>query len=156
MADKIKEAKQLYNQVIKTLDKLEAEYKTNADDFTIGLVVGTEDLPVSVAIKVDADRQFLAMYSHMPFTVKRDPETQLNMALAICDINDKSWFGVFDYDIKSGEILLRMISHYSDSILSPEVIRRMLLIAIQDANKYNDRLYLLNEGKISVEQVTED
>ena len=74
------------------------------------------------------------------------------MAVALSLLNYRLAFGCFDLDMNDGELRFRMVNCYRGTPLSEEVFAMMLQTGHAIVEKYNDKLYTLAAGIISVEQ----
>ena len=73
------------------------------------------------------------------------------MALAISQINNNLADGSLDYDMRDGSILFRLTISYIDSIIGEEALFYQLLVSFQTIDEYNDKLFLVSNGSISIE-----
>ena len=76
-------------------------------------------------------------------------------AIAVCAANYGLVDGSFDYDIGDGEIRFRLASSYRDSDLGPDLFEYMIMVAASMVDNYNDKLFMLAKGMMTVQQFIE-
>lgn len=152
MADEQKgmQAKLVYQTFCNALDREEWKYKKDDEKLTIECGAQGEDLPIEFRITADADRQLLVLLSHLPFVIAEDK--RIDLAVAICAVNNLLIDGCFDFDIGSGHMFFRVTNSFWDSTLSEDVCIELLYKACQIADEYNDQFLMLSKGILSIEK----
>ena len=153
MAD-MKKANAVYSTVIKAFKELDWTYDEYKDDLVVVSGVKSEDLPIKFMIHIYAENQVIRLLSTLPFDVTEDK--RIDLAIAVNHVNCQIIDGSFDYDIQKGEISFRMTSSYMDSVISTELIKYMISIAAGTIDQYNDKLYFISEGKLSIREFMDE
>ena len=143
-------AKAVYDTVCEALSEKGWRFKGDDENLQIKTGAVGEDLPMDIAIDVNADRQLLLVISPMSITVPEDK--RVDIAIAISVINNQLVDGCFDYDIRTGHIFFRLTSSFIESKIGKEAAMYMLLCSCQTIDEYNDKLLMLAKGLLSVEQ----
>ena len=160
MADEreLTKAREVYEDLKALLDDMECHYEeddTHADagDFIIRFNVTGDDLPMSFIFLVDANRQLIRVMSPMPFNVPED--MRLMMAVAICVASRGLPDGSFDYDIMTGNIIFRQTVSFRKSDIGEVLFLYLLKWATNTVERYNDRLFAVAKGLMSLEDFIE-
>lgn len=149
----IEQANDTFTTLCQTLDKHEWHYTKDEENLSIECGARGDDLPMEINVKVDADRMLVLLLSHMPFVVNDDK--RIDIAIAVSAINNILVDGCFDYDIATGHMFFRMTNSFIESKISEEVFTYMLFCSCQTIDEYNDKLFMLFKGHITVEQFLE-
>ncbi|NCA68415.1 MAG: hypothetical protein EOM87_10205 [Clostridia bacterium] len=105
-----------------------------------------EDLPIPLFIIIDEQRESVKFFSYLPF---RFPEAKIaDGAFAACIVNDRILYGSFDFDVSEGSTLYKYVLPYD--LLNEELFYFLLRLVLQTIDFYNDKLYSVSEGKMSV------
>jgi len=146
----MEQAKNVFETLCSAFDNRNWHYKKDEEQLAIECKPHSEDLPIELTMKVDAERMLVSSFSHLPFEVKEDK--RLDVAIAISAINYMLVDGSFDFDIKSGHIFYRMTNSYRESIIGEEVFTYLLQCSGAMIDEYNDKLLMLGKGMITIEQ----
>lgn len=152
MADQMKSdaARAVYETLCGTLERAKVKITRNDEMLRVDYTYKGDDLLMPFMFIVDPDREFVSLISPMSPRVKE--EKRLDMAVALSLLNYRLAFGCFDLDMNDGELRFRMVNCYRDTPLSEEVFAMMLQTGHAIVEKYNDKLYTLAAGIISLEQ----
>lgn len=152
MADEkcLEQAKVVFATLCQALDKDAWRYQKDEEKLSITCSARGDDLPVEISVRVDPERMLVMLFSHLPFVISE--EKRLEVAVAICAINDMLSDGSFDYDVTSGHIFFRISNSFLDRNIGGELLIYMLLCACHVVDAYNDKLLMLGKGMISLEQ----
>ena len=142
-------AKEAFRAVCDMLDGANLKYSADADALKVECGIQGDDFPVKMQMIVDDDHHLVALYSQMPFEVPEDKRVEL--AIAISVVNNRLADGSFDYDMRDGSILFRLTLSYLDSVIGNEAFFYQLLVSFKTIDEYNDKLFLLAKGSISIE-----
>jgi hypothetical protein len=142
-------SREAFNAVCAMLENHNLKYEADASELKILCGIQGEDFPVRMQIIIDDDHKLVALYSQLPFEVQENK--RIDMALAISQINNHLADGSFDYDMRDGSILFRLTLSYIDSIIGEDALFYQLLISFQTIDEYNDKLFLVSNGSISIE-----
>lgn len=149
----LQHAQAAYATLCQALDDHNWHYEKDLEKMTIRCEAHGDDLPMSILIRVDPNRQLATLYSFLPFNANEDK--RLDMAVAVSVINDRLVDGSFDYDIESGRIVFRMTSSFLESVLSKEVFSYMLFCSCQTIDDFNDKLLMLGKGMVDLNKFLE-
>ena len=150
MADeKLERAQKVYATLCSTLDAHEWHYKKDEEKLSIDCEAQGEDLPMEITIGVDAKRQLVMLFSHLPFVISEDK--RLDVAIAVSAVNDKLVDGSFDYNIADGHMFFRMTSSFIESEIGNELFTYMLVVSCHTIDEYNDKFLMLGKGMMSIE-----
>ena len=150
MADeKLERAQKVYATLCSTLDAHEWHYKKDEEKLSIDCEAQGEDLPMEITIGVDAKRQLVMLFSHLPFVISEDK--RLDVAIAVSAVNDKLVDGSFDYNIADGHMFFRMTSSFIESEIGNELFTYMLMVSCHTIDEYNDKFLMLGKGMMSIE-----
>ena len=147
-----KQALENFQMLCNYLD--EGKYHYNkVSDSRIQFKLNGDDLEIDVRFSIDSDRALINLYSSLPFTVSKN--TRDDMALAISYLNYHLVDGSFDYDYRNGFICFRLTTVYRDSIISKTTFDYMLDISANTVDLYNDKLFYISQGKMSLDEFKE-
>lgn len=149
-AKKLQSAQTAYKTLLKTLDSIDWKYKKDDEKMRIVFSVKGDDLPMDFIMIVDADRQLIRLVSFLPFSFPQDK--RIEGAMATSQINYKLADGSFDYDISDGETSFRLTSSFLKSLISEKLLRYMVQCAIYTVDEYNDKLFMLSKGAITLSE----
>ncbi len=143
-------AKATFETLCQTLENDDWRYKKDEENLTVSCGARGEDLPMELNIEVDAKRMLVVLLSNLPFRVQEDK--RLDVAVAVCAVNNILADGSFDYDVTSGHLVFRLTNSFIESKISEEVFKYMLYCACAVVDDYNDTLLALARGYISMGQ----
>ncbi len=142
-----------YDMLCNTLDSAGWNYDKNTEKKTVSTGMASEDLNIMFGIQVSEERQLITLDSGLPFTVPE--EHRLNMAVGINEVNRRLMEGMFKFNFKTGNLYFRITASFENSPLSEKDILHMLLYSGKTVDTYNDKIFLLSKGVLSVEQFFE-
>lgn len=145
----LKTAKEAYDTLCNTLDARKWKYEKDDEKLVINLGVNGDDIPMGFAIYCDADRQLIRLMSLLPFKMSKDK--LIEGAIATSYINYTLADGSFDYSLADGSIIFRMTSSFRESLIGDELFKYMIDVACITVDKYNDQLFMIEKGKLSIE-----
>lgn len=149
----MKKAKEVFDSLVKMLDSRNWRYEKHEENLLIKSSVKGEDLPIEFIVAVNPDAEVIQFISPMPFNMPEDK--RVDGAIAVCVANYGLINGSFDYDLRDGEIRFRLTTSYTGSVLSDDLLERMILIAASTSDKYNDKFFMLAKGMLTVQQFIE-
>lgn len=149
---KKRRAKEIYEAYCRMLDTRDWKYEKDEDNLVIVSGIRGEDLPIKFIIRVNSGMEAVSYHSPLPFNVPEDK--RIDAAVMICVANYGLVEGSFDYDIRDGEIVFRLVNSYTggDTNLSDDLFEEMIMIASNTVDKYNDRFLAVIKGIISLQQ----
>ena len=153
MADnnQLKQAKNVFRSLCGMLDNLDWTYDANEEDLTITTGTKGEDLPISLHLEVDADKQIIIIFSQLPFEVPEDQ--RVLMAIAVSLANHGLPNGSFDYNLANGVILFRITSSYINSLISENLLKYLLAATVVTVDKYNDKFFPVSKENMGPDEV---
>ena len=147
-----KSALVVYNTIIKHLDGANLKYdilEAPGDDYMISLKMRGEDLPVSLYIIVDADRELIMVKSPEYTTFNQD---KIDLAAkAVCFLNNRIVDGSYALNIDKGTIMWTATSCFRGSLVGEEVIRYLIGISVSTLDNHNELLMMLNMGILDLD-----
>lgn len=147
---KLKKARMVFDTVCATLDAKEFKYDKDEDELAVTYMVGGDDIPMLMVIRIDAERELVRLLSPVPAVFEGDKK--IEGAIATCQANYNLADGSFDYGYKEGKVLFRMTSSFCDSLISGELLEYMMGCAAFTVDAYNDKFLMLALGKLSLEE----
>lgn len=145
--------KKMYATLCAALDERQWKYRRNDEEMAIEYIVNGDDIPMRFIIRFDAERTLVRFFSPLPLSVREDK--RLEMAVALSIINNCLVAGCFELDMKDGELRFRVCNSFRDSVLSADVFLHLLQLGIDVVERYNDKLFMLATGVISLEKFVE-
>lgn len=149
----LKQAKVAYKSLCEMLDDNKWHYTKDEAKLRISCNAQGEDLPMSIRINIDVERQLVVLLSEMPFAVPEDRRT--SMAIAVSVANYGIVDGNFDYDYTDGTILYRMTSSFMDSLVGKEMFNYMLMCACYTIDAYNDKFFMVAKKNMSFDEIVD-
>ena len=146
---KLKNAQKVYDTLCTMLDDRKLKYEKHLEDLVVTFIMGGDDIPMQFVLNVDAERALIRLLSLIPVTF--EGEKRIEGAVACCQANYRLADGSFDFDYNKGRVIFRMTSSYIDSLISPEVFEYMIGVACFTVDEYNDKLFMLAKGQLSLE-----
>lgn len=147
---KLNQAKNVYDLLCEMLDEKEIKYEKHEEDLVVLFIMGGEDIPMHFLLNVDAERSLIRLLSPLPFVFEGDKKVL--GAIAACQANYNIADGSFDYDYKEGKILFRLTASYLDSLISKDLLEYMILVSCITVDEYNDKMFMLSKGNMTLEQ----
>ena len=154
MEDKNQLALETFATICQALEENDWKYKKHEEDLVIECGAQGDDLPMELTIKVDARRQFVMLFSRLPFTIQEDK--RLDVAVGVSAVNNELADGCFDYDVTTGRMYFRMTNTFMESKMDQEVFTYMLFCSCQTIDEYNDKFLMLAKGMISLDKFISD
>ena len=143
-------AKETYGTLCRTLDAKNWPYTKQKEKLMLHCGARGEDLAIDITFVLDPERMLILVMSPMPFTVPEDK--RLDTAIAVSTLNNRMAHGCFDFDLDTGKMFYRMCNSFIESQIGEELFEYLLMATCGMVDKYNDKLLMLSEGKISLQQ----
>ncbi len=150
---KVKEANGMLQTILDFLNEEQFHFE-QSEDYEVHFTVKGDDLPMEIYLSVDVDREVIRLFSILPFKV--DPDNYGLMAEGIVAINDHLVNGNFDLNKDHMMMSFRMAQTYRDSLLSKSAVAYVLYTSLNTMDDYNDKLFMLNKGKATLEELMAD
>jgi hypothetical protein len=126
-------------------------FKAEEEKLRIHFTVNGDPTPITVVFHFRDEQELMQIFCYL----RRIPEgKRMETTIAVAHLNSRFVNGLFDYDISDGEIRFRVSQKYNTD-LTDDLIRYLLSIAFNAANKYNDLLFMLGKDMITMEQFIE-
>ena len=151
--DKLERATQVYQLIKSHLSSKNMRFEPHDDDQVITMTAQGEDLPMPVLIRVIGDREVLHISSPLPGRIPEDK--RIDTAVALAAINNHLMNGNFDLDLDSGLVVYRVCQSFHDNDISEEQIHYLLAIVFITMDEYNDTLFMMAKGMLTLEQLLE-
>lgn len=152
--EKMERAQKVYKTLCETLDMHDWKYTRDDENLSINCSAQGEDLPMEVTILVEADRQLITLFSHLPFVISE--EKRLDIAIAVCMVNNKMVDGSFDYDITGGRLFFRMTNSFIESEMGNELFNYMLLCSLSTIDEFNDKFLMISKGMLTIDNFMDE
>ncbi len=147
----LKQAQAVYKALCEMLDDREWNYQKFEEKFAIKCGACGDDLPMTIIIEVDPERQLISLLSQMPFTVAENRRTAL--AIAVSQANKDLVDGNFDFNYLDGSIIFRMTSSYHESIIGKKLFDYMIMCSCFTIDEYNDKFLMVAKNDMSIEEI---
>jgi hypothetical protein len=143
-----RDAKKVYDTIIKALDGREWVYQRDDDELTVTYKVGGDDLPMHFILRVDEERNLIRLFSPMPCNFPEDK--RIEGAIATCYATNKLANGCFEYDLSDGMAVFRMANPYENCDISVDLINYMISVGCNTVDEYNDKLFMIAKGMLKI------
>ena len=152
----IKSAAAVFNTIIRHLDGMKFKYDimdSPGEGHMIHLTMRGDDLPISLYIIVDADKELIIIKSP-EFTKFAADKIDL-AAKAVCAINDAILDGSYALNIDTGNVMWTITSCFRGSLVGEETIHYLMGVSVTTLDHYNELFMLLNMGAIDFDTFRE-
>lgn len=148
MTDK-ERAKAAYKAICDFMDEAKLKYdKDDAENVAYVTITG-EDFPVTLIFSVSEEKQRVETYSKLPFEIKK--EKAVDLAMAIAAINNRIAYGKFVLYLDQDKCAYENSEYITDlEGFSPAYGHTLVGPAFSIVEKYNDKLYAISKGLMSV------
>ena len=143
----------IYEQLKAHFESHGLKYTPHDEDQVITLTAQGDDFPIPVIIRVIGEREVLRISSPLPGEFPEDK--RIDAAVAIATINEHLLNGAFIIDMSDGSVVYRVCQSFHDNDISEEQIRYLMSVVFTTTDEYNDSLFLLAKGMITLEQFIE-
>ena len=138
-----------YETLCAAMDKLDWNYKKHGDELSVTFDVLYEDIPMKFIFSIDPRTKNVVMISPLPFTVT--DESFYNVAYAAATVSSGLYDGTFCYNMARRELLFKMSLSYFEGDIDEKVFMYMVSCSISTVERFNDKFYELNNGRITIE-----
>lgn len=147
--DDIQRADAAFKAITDFMDGAKLKYEANAEERTCFVTVTGNDFPVALLFSVSAEKQRVEAYSQIPFEIKK--EKAVDIAMALTAINGRIAYGKFCLYMDKG-LCTYENSEYITSLegFTSEYGKALVATAYSVVEEYNDSLYSLNKGLMTV------
>ncbi len=151
---KIEKAKNIYGKICEMLDSFNLKFDRNDEKFMINCAMQGDDLPITINMQVNAEKELIHVLSYIPVEVPEDK--RIDMAIAVSVTNSKLVDGNFDFNVKEGSLFFKMSNCYIDSTVGIETLKYLFICSIQTIEDFNDKFQMLAEGKLKIDYFIEN
>ena len=152
-AKNLKQARAVYSTLCEMLDDRSWHYNKDEEKLTISCGVRGDNMPISIRMKIDADRLLVMLFSQIDIEVPED--VRIEMALAVTKVNYKLVNGCFDYSPAKGNLLFRLVSSVKDSLIGPDLLAYVLDVSCGTVDDYNHLFKKLADKEITLAEFFE-
>lgn len=131
------------------LDGENLKYQKDESERTVILQLTGEDFPMTTMFHVEEEQERTFIFSKMPFEIQK--EKLVDIVMAVNYINQVLAIGTFCVDMnnlycsfESNEIFTGL------SGFSKAYAERVIMVAFSAIEKYNDKLFAINKGLMTV------
>ncbi len=146
-------AKKIYDALVNMLNERDWNFRQDDEKLMIQAVISTDDLPVDFIMRVVEGRDVVQFRSVLP--IKMPEDKRVEGAIAVSVANYGMINGSFDYDINDGEIVFRLTTSFTGTMLSDDLLEKMILIGSGTIDRYNDKFFMLAKGMMTLQQFIE-
>ncbi len=148
---KTERADEVYRCLCEYLDGKNLKYRQDAAERSILLQLTGEDFPMTTLFRVEEENERIFVFSKLPFEVQKEKAVDLVMAATY--INQTLAIGTFCVDTDE-----KYCSFESNELFtglhgfSREYAERVILSAFSAIEQYNDKLFAVNSGLMTVKE----
>lgn len=147
----IKTSRNVFGTILKMLEnKGMKKLDINEEELKVNFTAQGDDFPIDTYFTVLPERQVVRIASPLPFRVPEDK--RVDTAIAITMVNNNLLNGSFNMDFSDGYLEFRLLEAYHESLIGPDVFDYLLSILWLSVDEYNDKLFALIKGMMTMEQ----
>lgn len=138
-----------YKAITDFMDEAKLKYDSDPDKKVAFVTITGDDFPVTLMLQASEERQRVEVYSQMPFEIKQDKG--VDVATALAAINARIAYGKFCLYFDKG-LCTYENSEYINGLegFTSEYGKTLVGPAYSIVEEYNDKLYAINKGLLSV------
>ena len=141
----------MYNLLCRIFDKKGWRHKRVEEALMIESRLNGDDIPVDFTISVIPSCEVISFMSWLPFQVSE--AKRMDIAMAVCTVNNSLIAGSFDYNVERGELAFRFTTCYKGSNLSEVLLEEMIMISAMFVDKYNDKFFMISNNMMSLQDL---
>lgn len=144
-------AKAVMGAITEFMDSAKLGYEYDEENNTAFVTITGDDFPVSLMFSANEKNGRVETYSRMPYEIKK--EKAMDIAMAIAAINSRIAYGKFCLYIDKG-ICTYENSEYFTGLegFSTDYGRALVAPAYSIVEEYNEKLYAVNKGLMTVKE----
>ncbi len=142
-------AREVYNSLVAMLNERDWNFAQDDEKMFISASIRGEDLPVEFIMRVMPDYDVVQLRSKLQFNMPEDKRIEGAIATSVANYGMIN--GSFDYDINDGEVAFRLTTSYTNSVLSYDLLEKMIYVSASTVDRYNDRFFMLAKGMMTLE-----
>ncbi len=147
MANYSADALWAFDIVCRAFDQKGWKYRADSEKLTLITSFKGDDLSIPMTVKVDDQHDILCVYSYLPLTFSSDKIPVGAYAAHLA--NWQMLNGTFDFDVKNGKMMFRIVQSYRGKALNEKIVCYMIEITANTVDNFNDKLVDLAEGKMN-------
>jgi|GEM_PF-6377465 len=140
------------NRLKELLDEKKYKYDMQSEDFMVNLIFTTDDIDMNHLIIVQEKFPVVKLISRFPFKFGEDQ--MIYGIIAVNLINSKIYGGFFNIET-DGKIYYNNTITHDGNTMNNDQLEYLLNGANYVVDKYNDALYDLSRGSITIKQFRE-
>lgn len=127
-------------------------YQKDETERTVWIEITGEDFPIVTLFRVEEEHERLFVFGKIPFAVKK--EKAVDLVMAVTYINQVVAHGAFCVDAERGYCSYEVSELYAGvSGFSERYAERVVQSALSTADTYNEKLFAVNKGLLSVKEL---
>ena len=147
-------ARETYKTLLKAIAENGWHCKQDDNEMCIDFGVNGDDLHMDFHVSIDAERQLVRLISRLPFRFPKEKIIDGALATSIANYVVCA-DGSFDFNVLNGDVIFRMTTSYRSSVIASSALVYLVNYACWAVDKVNDKLLLVSNGIMSVEQFRE-
>ena len=147
------QAQSIFEALCFALTKLEWDYDKNSSKLQITTTVWGDDIPMEIVITTESEKERVVLYSVIPFEVADNKEADIALALSM--INTNLAYGSFKYNLAQKKVYFQLVSRFDGCEMGTSVFEQILTYAVKIIDDYNDKLLLLADNLMTLDEFTE-
>ncbi|MBR4223877.1 MAG: hypothetical protein IKR73_03615 [Oscillospiraceae bacterium] len=152
-AMKMQTARNVFETICGMLREQDYKFRADPEELKVNFGVRGESFPIDVVYRVIPDRQLVQITSALAYYIPEDKRDEAAIALTM--INWRLLNGSFDFDMSDGYVQFRICEAYHDSLIGGEVFDYMTHALFYTVDEYNELLFMLGKGMITLDQLIE-
>lgn len=142
-----------YNAVTQYMDEAQLQYERRDDEREAFVTITGADFPVTLLFTVNESAQRVETYSQLPFAIKK--EKAVDIAAAVAAVNNRIAYGKFCVYFDKGICTFENSEYITDlEGFGAAYGKAIVAPAYAIIDEYNEKLYALNRGLITVKEFT--
>ena len=121
----------------------------NPDKLDVRFAVKSNDIPIILKIEVLEKEEMVSLTSRLPVIVPKEKKFAISLAVNIINYGNTP-LGAFGFNFRTGALTFKSQACYKNSKLSKEVYKYMIENARISIDQYNEVLFKLSKGHISL------
>lgn len=147
-------AKEVYNALISIIETKGWRNQKDKINFVITSAVKIDGKPINFMTEVMPDFKIAWFRSDLPFLVPINKRAEVSAAVNVVNLSLVD--ATFTFNIRTGQICLRMSTAYTDTELSKDNLERMVIFGIKISSDFIDPFLHIATGEISLSEFIEE
>ena len=147
----LKLAKQNFDLIKSALSDLNQDYREIEDEFALCFnLIDKNVCNTNILIKILPDQKLIKVMGRLDIDISKDKNNILALAIATSHLNFLYTDGSWDFSYHDNYIGVRLTTNYWDSLLSKDVIKNILSLAVGMIDDDALDLVEINSGNLSI------